>query len=180
MINSTRLGTVLVMLANAMLAGCGLSSPSAPSTVSQTPTTLSSPLGMVALTTNRPDGATLEVKACPGEENPIPCSGELELTFLVVLNRDIERARVWTEFYDATGRLCGGASTPFVALKAGAAVTMTASSVYLHLRGGETSQCALPLQTTRMVSHLWDWAGPGDLLTQEFSKAYTFAIPQRS
>ena len=132
---------------------------------------------MVALTTNRPDGATLAVNPCPGEGTPIPCTADLQLTFLVVLDRDIERARVWTEFYDATGRLCAGGSTPFVALTAGAAVTLTASNVYLHLRGGPTSQCGLPLQTTRMVAHLWDWAGPGDLLKQEFSKAYTFEVP---
>ena len=179
MTNATGIGIVLLMLASGLLAGCGSSSPLTPSPVSQTPpaTTPSTPQGRIELTTNRPDGATLLVKPCPGEANPIPCTDDLQMTFSVVLNRDIDRARVWTEFYSTTGRLCGGASTAFVSLTAGTPVTLTATSVSLSFLGGETSQCGLPVQTTRMVAHLWDWASPGDVLTHEFSKAYTFTNP---
>lgn len=141
------------------------------------PVTLGPPQGRVELTTNRADGATLVVNPCPGEENTIPCTGDLQMTFSVVLNRDIDRARVWTEFYTPAGRLCGGASTAFVSLTAGTPVTLTASSVYLSFQGAPTAQCGLPVQTTRMVAHLYDWASPNDVLTQEFSKAYTFMIP---
>lgn len=133
--------------------------------------------GRVELTTNRADGAMLVVNPCPGEGNTIPCTGDLQMTFLVVLNRDIDRARVWTEFYTTTGRLCGGASTAFVSMTAGTPVTLTASSVYLSLQGAATAQCELPLQTTRMVAHLYEWASPIDVLTQEFPRAYTFIIP---
>jgi hypothetical protein len=104
----------------------------------------------------------------------IPCTGDLQMTFSVVLNRDIDRARVWTEFYTATGQSCGDASTAFVSLTAGIPVTLTASSIYLSFQGGATSQCGLPVQTTRMVAHLFDWASPRDVLTEKFSKTYTF------
>lgn len=96
------------------------------------------------------------------------------MTFSVVLNRDIERARVWTEFYTVTGQLCGGASTAFGSLTAGTPVTLTAASVYLSFQGGATSQCGLPVQTTRMVAHLLDWGSPRDVLTEESSNTYTF------
>jgi hypothetical protein len=62
-------------------------------------------------------------------------------------------------------------------LTAGTLVTLTASSVYLSFQGGATSQCGLPVQTTRMVAHLLDWGSQRDLLTQEFSNAYTFTDP---
>lgn len=165
--NDTRIGLGLLVLASGLLVGCGSSSPSTPSPVPPTG------LGRIELTTNRPDRATLVVNPCPGEGTPIPCTGDLQMTFSVVQNRDIDRARVWTEFYSATGQLCGGASTAFVSLTAGTPVTLTASSIYLS-QGGATSQCELPAQTTRMVAHLLDWAGPRDVLTQEFSNTYTF------
>jgi hypothetical protein len=92
----------------------------------------------------------------------------------VVLNRDIDSVRVWTEFYTANGRSCGDASTVFVSLKAGTPVTLTASSICLSFQGGATSQCGLPVQTTRMVAHVFDGASPGEVLTEEFSKTYTF------
>ena len=166
--NGTRIGFGLLLLVSGLPAGCGSTSPSTPSPVSATA------LGRMELTTNRPDGGTLVVKFCPGEANPIPCTEDLQMTFSVVLNRDIDRARVWTEFYSATGQLCAGASTAFVPMTAGTAVTVTAPSIYLSLQGGATSQCGLPAQTTRMVAHLLDWASHGDVLTEEFSKTYTF------
>ena len=130
--------------------------------------------GIIELRTDQPDGATLTVNPCPGESNPIPCSDDLQLRFSVVVNRDIERARVWTEFYNAAGQLCAGASTPFVALTADIPAQLTGTSVYLSLQGSETSICGLPMQTTRMVAHLYDWASPRDVLTQNFSNTYTF------
>src|SRR5205823_5988064 len=138
------------LVAAGLPAGYGSLSPSTPSPVPPTA------LGRIELTTNRPDGATLMVNPCPGEENPTPCTSDLQMTFSVVLNRDIDRARVWTEFYTATGQSCGDASTVFVSLKAGTPVTLAASSIYLSFQGGATSQCGLPAQTTRMVAHLFD------------------------
>jgi hypothetical protein len=131
-------------------------------------------LGTIELTTDRSDGAALVVDPCPGEANPIPCTRDLHMTFAVVVNRDIDRARVWTEFYNATGQSCGFASTAFVSLTTGTPVTLAASSIYLSLQGGATSQCGLPVQTTRMVAHLLDWGSPRDVLTEEFSNTYTF------
>jgi hypothetical protein len=48
--------------------------------------------------------ATLVVNLCVEPENePWPCTRDLELTFSLVLNRELDRARVWTGFYTASG-----------------------------------------------------------------------------
>jgi hypothetical protein len=155
-----------------LLAGCG-SSPLTPS--------LPPPAGVLELTTNRPVGATLAVNLCVEPENePLPCTRDLQLTFSVVLNRDLDRARVSTQFYTTSGHLCAATTTESVSVTAGSPVTLNASSVYLWLQGSSMSpECRLPVQTTRIVAHLFQDGGPavGDLLTQEFSKAYTFTNP---
>ena len=160
----------LLIVATGLLTACA---PSLPSSSPSSPSAVLS--GRVDLSTNHPDGTMLVVNPCPGEGNQVPCTHDLEMSFSVVLNRDIERARVWTEFYTATGRMCGGASTAFGPLTAGTPATLTASSTYLSFQGAETPQCGLPVRTTRMVAHVLDWRnGQSDLLTQEFSKVYTF------
>jgi hypothetical protein len=172
MTKSPRMLIVPFVLASGLLDGCS----SSPSTPSPPP-----PAGMVELTTNRPDGAMLVVNQCVDEEgNLFTCTRDLQMTFSVLLNRDVDRGIVWTDFYTTTGRLCAAASTRFVSLTAGTPVTLTASTVYLSLQGSATSpECGLPLQTTRMVARLFrDPSSPHqDLLTQEFSKAYTFVSP---
>lgn len=162
----------LVILATGLLAGCrSPSSPSAPP-----------PAGTVELTTNRPEGATLVVNSCVDEEGArFTCTRDLQLIFSVVLNRNVERARVWTEFYTSGRILCGSAGTAIVRVTAGTPVTLTTSSISLALQGSLTPpECGLPLQTTRMVAHLHEdptMAPHGDLLTQEFSRVYRFIGP---
>ena len=57
---------------------------------------------------------------CVEPENaPLPCTRDLQMTFSVVLNRDVDHAVVSTLFYTATGRLCAGVGTGTVALTAG-------------------------------------------------------------
>ena len=168
MSNGPRIQVALLMLASGLLAGCR-SSPLSPS--------LPPPAGVLELTTNRPDGTTLVVNPCVDPENePWPCTRDLQMTFSVVLNRDVDNAVVFTSFYNATGQLCAGGSTETVALTAGTPATMTASSVYTSLQGSSTPpECGLPVQTTRIVAHLiHDGGAAGHLLNGEFSKAYTF------
>ncbi len=168
MTNGTRIPVALLMLASGLLAGCEAASPSTPS--------LPPPAGMIELTTNRPDGATLVVNPCADEEgNLFPCTRDLQMTFSVVLNRDVDSASVGTKFYTATGQFCAVTNTP-VSLTAATPVTLTVSPVYMLLRG-ITTECGLPLQTTRIVTHLYRTNGSGDLLTQEFPNAYTFTEP---
>ena len=107
MTNGPRIQVALLMLASGLLAGCG-SSPLSPS--------LPPPAGVLELTTNLPGGATLVVNPCPAEGDVFWCTGDLQMTFSVVLNRDVDRAFVATEFYTATGLLCAGGSTETVAL----------------------------------------------------------------
>ena len=170
MTNRPRIPVALLMLASGLLAGCR-SSPLSPS--------LPPPAGVLELTTNRPGGATLVVNPCPADGGVFWCTGDLQMTFSVVLNRDVDRAFVATEFYTATGLLCAGVSTGTVALTARTPATLTASSVYVRLQGSSTSpECGLPVQTTRIVAHLIHDNGPaGHLLNGEFSKAYTFTNP---
>src|SRR3954470_11083676 len=73
----TRTGLGLLLLAGGLLGACCSSSPSMPSPV---PSPAARP-GTIELTTNRPDGGTLLVNPCPGETNPIPCTGDLQLRF---------------------------------------------------------------------------------------------------
>jgi hypothetical protein len=172
MTNGPRILIALLMLANGLLAGCG-ASPLTPS--------LAPPAGVLELTTNHPAGATLAVNPnlCVEPENePVPCTRDLQLTFSVVLNRDLDRVRVSTQFYTTSGHLCAATTTESVSVTAGTPATLTASSVCLWLPGS-SPECGLPVQTTRMVAHLFQDGGPavGDLLTQEFSKAYTFTNP---
>ena len=174
MINGMRLQVALLALASGLMAGCGASSPSTPSVLP--------PTGTIELAaTSRPDGATLGVNVCVEPENePWPCTRDLQMTYSVVLNRDLDRARIFTQFYTTTGQLCAATNTELGLLTAGTPVTLTASSVFLSLQGSSTSpECALPLRTTRMVAHLNQDGGPaaGDLLTQEFARAYTFVNP---
>lgn len=106
-----------------------------------------------------------------------PCTCDLEMTFSVVVNRDLDRARVSTEFYTASGQLCAAGTTEMITLSAGTPSTMRAPHVRLSLQGSSTPpECGLPFNTTRMVSRLYQEGGPavGHLLTQEFSRAYTF------
>lgn len=166
----TRISVVLLTLGP---VGCGYppSTPSPPA-----------PAGTVSLTTDRPDGSTLVVTICAEPESePWPCTRDIELTFSVVLNRDLDRARVSTDFYTPTGQLCASATTPeLVSLTAGTPVTMTAPIVFLSLQGSSTSsECGLPLRTTRMVSRLYQEQGPtlGDLLIQELPRTYIFVNP---
>ena len=174
MTNGARILIALLMLANGLLAGCG-ASPLTPS--------LPPPAGVLELTTNRPVGATLAVNLCVEPENePWPCTRDLQMTFSVVLNRDVDHAVVFTSFYSATGLLCAGGSTETVALTAGTPATLTASSVYVRLQGSSTPpECGLPVQTTRIVAQLmrvnFNGPGTGHLLNGEFSKAYTFTNP---
>jgi hypothetical protein len=170
--SSTRMTVALLILAGGLLGGCG-ASPSTPSLM---------PLaGTVELSSNHPDGATLVVNPCLEEGDWFPCSRDLQMTFSVVLNRDISRAIVSTQFYTAAGHLCATANTQTASLSAGTPLTLTAAAVYVRLPGTSTSpeMCALPMQTTRIVAHLIQNGGPavGDLLTQEFTKAYTFVNP---
>jgi hypothetical protein len=172
MINRTRRPVALLLLASGLLAGCEASAPSTPSPPP--------PAGTVGLTTSRPDGAALVVNPCTSKEGDTsPCTRDLQMTFSVVLNRDVDRAGVWTEFYTTTGHLCAAANTSLLSLTAGTAATLTATSVYLSLQGSSTSpECGLPVETTRMVAHLWaEGVSTGDLLRQEFSKAYNFTNP---
>jgi hypothetical protein len=133
---------------------------------------------MLELTTNRPDGAMLVVNTCPSEGDLFPCTDDLQMTFSVVLNRDIDRAIVSTQFYTTTGRLCAAANTQIASLSAGTPLALTASAVSVPLPG-TSPECGLPVQTTLMVAHLIQDGGPavGDLLAQEFTKAYTFVNP---
>ncbi len=169
---TTRISGALLILASGLLAGCGASSPSTPSLL---------PLaGTIALTTNHPDGAMLAVNPCPSEDGDgFTCSRDLQMAFSVVLNRDIDRAIVSTQFYTTTGRLCAAANTQIASLSAGTPLALTASTVWLLLLGSTSPECGPPVQTTRMVAHLIQDGGPavGDLLTQEFTKAYTFVNP---
>lgn len=160
----------LSMIASGLMSGCE-SFPLAPS--------LAPPAGVLELTTSRPAGATLVVNPCPAEGDVFSCTRDLQMTFSVVLNRDVDRAIVWTEFYTPAGLLCAAANTEIVALTSGTPITLTASSVYLSLQGSSTSpECGLPVHTTRMVAHLHQDGGPsGDLLKQEFTKGYTFTNP---
>ena len=167
---TTRISVALLILASGLPAGCGASSPWTPSLL---------PLaGTIALTTNHPDGATLVVNPCLEEGDWFPCSRDLQMTFSVVLNRDISRAIVSSQFYTATGRLCAAANTQIASLSAGTPIALTAPAVYAPLPG-TSPECGLPLQTTRIVAHLNQDGGPavGDLLTQEFTKAYIFVNP---
>ena len=165
-----RIVVALLMVASGWLTACG-SFPLAPS--------LPSPAGGLELTTNRAAGATLVVNPCPADGDVFPCTRDLQLTFSVVLNRDVNRAIVSTQFYTPAGVLCAAANTEIVPLTSGTPATLTASTVYLSLQGSLTSpECALPVHTTRMVAHLTQENGPaGDLLTQQFSTAYTFTRP---
>lgn len=120
------------------------------------------------------------IRLCVEPENePEPRTRDLQLTFSVVLNRDLDRARVSTQFYTTSGHLCAATTTDSVSVTAGTPVTLKASSVYLWLPGSLSPECGLPVQTTRIVAHLFQDNGPavGDLLTQEFSTAYTFTNP---
>jgi hypothetical protein len=121
------------------------------------------------------------VSQCFDEGNLKPCTRDLHMAFSVVLNIGVDRALVRPEFYTATGRLCGATKTEVVSLSAGTPATLPASSVFLGLQGSATSpECEFPLQSTRMVAHLWrvDSRGEVDvLLTQEFSKTFTFTNP---
>ena len=105
------------------------------------------------------------------------CTRDLQMSFSVVLNRDIDRARLGIQFLTATGMLCAAANTEVVSLRAGTLATMSASSVSVSLQGSSTSpECGLPVQTTRLVARLYQEMGPaGDMLSQEYSKGYTFA-----
>jgi len=170
MTNGPRTLVALSMTASGLLSGCG-SFPLAPS--------LAPPAGVLELTTSRPGGATLVVNPCPADGDVFPCTRDLQMTYSVVLNRDVDRAIVWTEFYTPAGLLCAAANSDIGSLTSGTPVMLTASTVYLSLQGSSTSpDCGLPVQTTRMVAHLFQENGPaGDLLKQEFSNAYTFTSP---
>ena len=170
---TTRISVALLILASGLPAGCGASSPSTPSLL---------PLaGTIELTTNHAEGATLVVNPCRSEEgDSFTCSRDLQLTFSVVLNRDIGRAIVSTQFYTTADHLCAVANTEIAPLTAGTPLTLTASTVSLQLLGSLTPpECGLPVRTTRIVAHLIQDGGPavGYLLTQEFTKAYTFGNP---
>jgi hypothetical protein len=137
MTNGTRIPVALVLLASGLLAGCGSSSPF-------DALAIASRRGGRAYA-NHPAGATLTVNLCVEPENePWPCTRDLQLTFSVVLNRDLDRARVSTQFYTTSGHLCAATTTESVSVTAGTPATFTASSVYLWLQGSSTSQIAEP------------------------------------
>jgi hypothetical protein len=52
---------------------------------------------------------------------------DLQTTFSLVLNRDVARAIVSTQFYTTTGRLCAAANTQVASLSAGTPLALTAS-----------------------------------------------------
>jgi hypothetical protein len=168
----TRIAALRLMLASGLLVGCGSSSPTTPSPPAA---------GTIELTTNRPEGAMLVVNPCVDEEgNLFTCTRDLQVTFSVVLNRNVDRALVFTQFYTMTGRLCAAANTGIVSLTEGTPVTLIAPVVSLQLQGSATSpECGLPLQTTRIVAQLFQDPSPSSqaLLTREFTKAYTFTSP---
>jgi hypothetical protein len=163
-----RTPVALVVLAAVWLVGCGSSSPTTP-----TPPVS----GKVELTTNLPDVATLVVISCVDEElNVWSCTRDLQMSFSVVLNRDLDRARLGIQFLTATGVLCAAANTDVVALRAGTPATVSASAVYVSLQGSSTPpECGLPVLTTRLVASLYQEMGPaGDVLSQAYPKEYTF------
>jgi len=173
MAKGSPIGAVLLLLAGGWLTGCGSPSPSMPSP--------GPAVGTIELTTSSPDGSSLVVTQCLEEGDLFPCTRDLHMTFSVVLNRGVDRALVQPQFFTDSGRLCGATQTAMVSLTAGTPATLTASSVYLVLQGSSTSpECLVPLQTTRLVAHLYQVNSSGEvaeLLTQEFAKAYNFINP---
>jgi hypothetical protein len=170
--HSTRIPIVLFVLTGGLLAGCSSSAPTMPS---------ASPMGSLELTTDSPDGAALVVTQCYEEGGLFPCTLDLHMRFSVVLNTGVDRALVQTNFYLASGRLCGATKTEMVSLTPGTPATLTASSVFLGLQGNATpAECGFPLQTTRIVAQLWRVRNTGQddvLLTQQFFRTYTFVTP---
>lgn len=171
MANRSRIA--LLMLASALLVGCGSASPATPSPPPAQ--------GTIELMTSRPDGSALVVTECLEEGDVFPCTRDLDVQFSVVLDRDIDRALLRAEFYNAGGRICGATSTNAgqpSRLTAGTPTTFTASVVFMGLQGSSTAtDCAAPMRTTRMVARLWQSDSSGvihELFTRDFSRGYNF------
>ncbi len=162
----------MLVLAAVFLTGCAVSPPPTPSPP---------PVGTIELAVDSAEGAALAVTRCSVEGGGLfPCSLDLRMTFSVVLNSGVDRALVQTiSILPVADMWCH--QDGIASVTAGTPATLTASSVYFGLQGSATlPECGFPLQTTRIVAQLWrvDISGLIHvLLTQEFSKTYTFTNP---
>ena len=175
------LGTGLMALA--FLTGCDGagrgSTPTQPSLPSPAATAPPAVTGEITITSISPEpGATVPVRACaPGSDRL--CADQPQLTFDVVVDRDIPNA-VLTVRFDQ----CGFTSAPVTSLTSHSRMTLTTSVIGLSDDGprhdgvGAVPYCTLPAATTTMTVRLFRFGEPARaLLTREFANAYTFVMP---
>jgi hypothetical protein len=179
------LGPALIALA--FLTGCDSTGrtvtptqPSQPSTVETTTPTVT---GEIIITSISPEpGTTVPVRACaPG--TTMICADEPKLTVEVVIDgidEHIPNAVLSVRFDE-----CGywGTAVPST-IAAGSRLSLTTSVISLSDHEGPAgapapAHCELPAVTSGIVVSLWRSGQPRmpPLLTQTFTKGYTFAMP---
>ncbi len=175
------------------------STPSAPTLIASEPRPpIPSPppvTGEINLAASTPvSGATLTLHDCPvlkgvksHSTGPVWCTDDLNLEFSIVVDRDVQQARLLLTFVTAEGRECAFAVSPSSSLASHRPTSLRTSTT--EFRGLETDPSAppnlgcetLPTVTRSLRAQLMDVsASPSgvSMLSGAFALTYTFARPQ--
>lgn len=170
--------------------GCGNSNAlvTAPTSVTRPPVAVAPEIptvsGSITLTSAAPpSGSAIEVYDCDADlsldraraSHAVGlCNQHLQLTFDVVVDRDLPDAYLFVDFLSARGQ-CGYAATPTAALAANQRVSLTTDFIVLSEDPNVPVPCGLPASTTLVVASVRARAfGGRALLAREFDQAYTF------